>query len=1095
MIRKSLLGATALTTFAIFGASAATAQTAPAATPPASTATSSDPVENDPAALKSEVEVKSGTEATTRDEIVVTGSRIRRPNLDSNIPITSIAGENFFQQAQNSVGDTLNDLPQLRSTFAQQNPGAGVGIAGLNLLDLRGLGTVRTLVLVNGRRHVGADILNNAVSPDVNTIPNDLIERVDIVTGGNSAVYGSDAIAGVVNFILRRNFDGIQLRANAAMSEPGYGKNQYGSVMAGKNFGEGRGNVIAHFEYAHQDRIYASDIPFFRQANGFVTVDADSPGLTQGSDAFPDAIFARDIRSSTINRFGLAIVPQPQTGAACGFGTLANNGPANALGTAFGCNFLFDPSGGLTAQTGTRVGTGPAGTFLGGNGQTGREGTLLSILPSNERYNFNIIGNFEVSPALEFFVEGKYSRVNAVGNQLGPTFLNNSTGSLGSDNRIDPRLDNPFLSASARTTLTNAILASGCGFTLGVATSAATCRPLTAAERTQIANGSYRFLFGRSLTDLPDRDEKFRRDTYRWVAGARGTFNTDWNYELSVNYGRFREVTRAQGFVNRQRFLLSLDAGRNPVTGQIQCRSQFDPTAARGAPGYTDSAATLAADIAACVPYNPFGASDNTAAANYFLLPITNRSSIEQRDVLGFVNGDLSQLFELPGGPIRFALGGEYRREKAFNNSDAANDTGVSNFVYLGDVNTKPLKVKEAFGEVEIPLLKDIPFFQELTLHGAGRLSDYNTAVGTVKTYNAGVDWAPISDLRLRANIGRAIRAPNVSESSFPAVPNFANGFIDPCNLNAIGNNPDRATNCRSQLTAAQLANLPQAGYSIGIISGSNPNLQEEKANTLTIGAVLSPRVIPGLTISADYYRIRVKNVISSLSAQTIVNSCYDAPGFNSPLCNAFQRNLGTANGPNGELPGQILFNTLFSGPQNFAARIRRGLDVQAAYRRDLFNKIRLDTNVIYTHVFQNSNFENPSNPAFENRLLSELGDPQDEFRWDVDLTRGRVTLGYQMHYISDMYTSTFENFNSLNFQAPLNADAIEVKKYPDVFYHNLRLDYRFAPRSKQDIKLTLGVDNVFDRKPPYGTTATGAGSAIYSIRGRAYYAGIRAKF
>ena len=155
--------------------------------------------------------------------VTVTGSRIRRPNLESVVPVTSIAGEQLFERGQSNIGDALNDLPQLRSTFAQQNPGLGIGIAGLNLLDLRGLGTSRTLVLVNGRRHVPADILNNAVSPDVNTIPNDLIERVDIVTGGNSAVYGSDAIAGVVNFILRRSFEGLQVRGTAAVTGAGDG--------------------------------------------------------------------------------------------------------------------------------------------------------------------------------------------------------------------------------------------------------------------------------------------------------------------------------------------------------------------------------------------------------------------------------------------------------------------------------------------------------------------------------------------------------------------------------------------------------------------------------------------------------------------------------------------------------------------------------------------------------------------------------------------------------------------------------------------------------------------------------------------------------
>jgi outer membrane receptor protein involved in Fe transport len=1040
----------------------------------------------------------SPQEAT--DEVVVTGSRIRAPNLVSNAPITAISGEEFFRQGQNSIGDTLNDLPQLRSTFAQQNPGAGIGITGLSLLDLRGLGTVRTLVLVNGRRHVAADILNNASSPDVNTISQDLLERVDVRTGGESAVYGSDAVAGVVNFILRRDFDGFQVRGNAAVTEKGFGGNQFVSAMAGKNFSEGRGNITIQGEYARQERIYASDIPIFRRADGFATVDTDSAGLISGSDGFPDAVFFRDIRSGTTNRFGLVSVPQQQGAGRCGVGTLANDGPSNTAGTSFHCNYIFTPDGRLTPQTGTRFGSGPGGTFVGGNGQTSREGTQLSILPYNQRYNANLLAHYEFSDALELFVEAKYSRVNAIGNQLGPTFLNNSTGSLGNDDRLDPRLDNPFLNVADRTTLANAIQASNCGYTLGTAIGTATCQvgsaAVQAARAAAVANGSYRFLFARNLTDLPDRDEYFKRDTYRIVGGARGTFNDDWSYEVSANYGKFKETNDLRGFVNRQRFLLSLDAGRNPATGQIQCRAQFDAAAARGAPGYANSAATLAADIAACIPYNPFGAGDNKAAAAYFANPIKNRSSIDQLDILGTVSGDLSQLFELPGGPIAFALGGEYRREKAFNDSDAAADTGISNAVFLGDVNAPPLKVKEAFGEIRIPLLKDLPLLNELTLTGAGRVSDYNTAVGTVYTYNGGVQWRPVRDLLVRGNYGRAVRAPNVTESSFPAVPNFANAFIDPCNVNAIGNNPNRSANCSAQLSAAQLANLPPAGYSIGIISGSNPNLTEEKSDSYTLGGVFTPRFLPGFSLSVDYFDITVKNVIVTLAAQTIVNSCYDTPGLANPLCSTFQRNLTGANGPQGELPGQILFNTLVAGPQNFARRVRKGIDVEAAYRTNINADINLNTRLTYTHTFKNSNFENPSLPDFENQLLSEVGDPRNEFRWNVDVGMGPLTVGYTMRYIGPQYVTTYENLNPLNGQAPLNLDAFDITTYSSVTYHNLRFEFQVDGTEKSNnLNFFVGVDNLSNVAPPLGTTGTGAGTAIYNIRGRNLYAGVRARF
>ena len=1092
MKMRELLSATALAGVFMAAPTAAFAQTAPAQK-------SADDSAADDATKDKEVV----------EDVIVTGSRIRVPNGESIVPIASISGDELFQQGQNNLGDALNNLPGLRSTFSQQNPGAGVGITGLNLLDLRGLGTARTLVLVNGRRHVPADILNNAASPDVNTIANTLIERVDVVTGGNSALYGSDAIAGVVNFVLRKDFNGLQLRGQAGVSEAGYGANQIASFLAGRNFAEGRGNITIAGEYARQAQTYASDIPFLRQADGFATVDADVGGLPQGSDGFPDTIFVRDIRSSTIHRFGLAVVPQQTATAACGIGTLANNGPANTNGTPFSCNYVFAPSGSATLQTGTRFGTGPAGTFIGGNGQTGREDRQLSIFPFNQRYNINLLAHYAFSDAFEVFFEGKYVRTESAGNQLGPTFINNTTGSLGQDARINPRLDNPFLPLGTRNTIAAAYTASNCGFALGAGIAAATCQvgnaATQAARAAAIADGSYRFLFGRNLTDSPNREETFTRSTYRFVGGVRGQFLGDWNYEVSVNYGKFEEETVARGFVDRQRFLLSLDAGRNPVTGAIQCRSQFDPTAAVGAPGLSGTAADpakLAADIAACVPYNVFGSSDNSAAVNYFNSLFRNRSSIDQLDIPGFVGGNTSKFFNLPGGPVSFVIGGEYRRENAFNDSDPAADNGFSNFVFLGDVPTQTFEVREGYAEVRVPVLKDIPFFHQLTLTGAGRVSNYNGATGTVFTYNGGFEWAPVRDIRFRGVYGRAVRAPNVSETSFPNVPNFANGFVDPCNANAIANGTAaRVTNCQGQLSAAQLANLPLAGYSLGVISGSNPNLQAESSDSYTLGVVVKPRWLRGVTLSVDYYDITVSNVIVSLAAQTIVNSCYDSPGLSSPLCGAFQRNLGATAGPAGELSGQVLFNTTIQGPQNFARRLARGIDTQVTYDHSFSDKVSLSTKLIWTHTLQRSNFENPSIPNTENIIVGELGDPVDEFRFDASLKLDRFTFSYGLQFIGPQLTSTFENFLPNNAGVtgqtglPLNSDITNVVYYPTITYHDLRMDVLVAGTNKRSLNFTVGVDNVFNQNPPFGLAATGAGSAIYSVRGRNFYAGFRAKF
>jgi outer membrane receptor protein involved in Fe transport len=1107
MTKYNLLGATALQTGALILFAAATpafAQTATGQTPaPEATTTSTQPSTVIPV-----TEANKTTPAKASDQsIVVTGSRIRRPNLESVVPVQSIQGEQFFQRGQTNVGDALNDLPQLRSTFAQQNPGLGIGIAGLNLLDLRGLGTVRTLVLVNGRRHVGADILNNAVSPDINTIPNDLIDRVDIVTGGNSAVYGSDAIAGVVNFILKRDYDGVQLRAEGAESAAHFGGNYFFSAVGGKNFGGGRGNITLDAEYSHQNRVFASDIPWYRQNNGFLVVDVDTTGLPNNSDQFPDRTFFRDIRSASINYLGLIPITQDNSltnnpNPLCGRGITATNGAPSNTGTPYNCTYVFTPDGRLVPQTGTRVGQGIIGSIVGGNGQTGREGQAQSVLPKLDRYNLNLLAHFTVSDAFEPFVEAKWNRTNALGNNAGPSFIQGTFAQFDFRERV--RLDNPFLNPIDRQTIANALLASGCRPSLtAVCNSQTGANRLTATDIANINNGSFRIVDARNLLDVGIRDEKFKRDTYRVVVGARGNFFDDWSYEISGNYGKFKQDVTTYGYLNRQRFLLSLDAGRNPTTGQIQCRSQFDPTAAVPFAGQN---ANLTADIAACVPYNPFGAPDNSAAVNYFSYNAHTKAMMSQLDFLGFVNGTTSKFFNLPGGPINFVLGSEYRRERARYTDDPFVGTGATNAVVIGDFDPPTFTVKEAFGELNVPILKDVPFFHELTATGAGRVSKYRGAIGTVWTYNVGGEWAPIRDIRFRGNYGKAVRAPNVSETGFPVVPNFAPGFVDPCSQAGIAaGSTIRAANCLADLGATLLAGLPNVTYSLPILSGSNPDLKPEVSYSLTLGGVLNPRWIPGLSVSVDYYNIKVKNVIVSLTAQAIANACYDQPTLNNPFCPLFTRFQGPGTGPMGELPGQILGNTLLSAGQNFAKRIRRGIDTQVGYRTRLSSNVSLDTNLIYVHNLKTSNFQDPTNPGFENRILGELGDPKDEARLDADLKVGQVTFGYRVHYIGKMVINgaAYEDFFPLPTACtplgcpPNNLDFADTVWNPAITYHDVRFQWDTGPAfgMAKNLQIYIGVDNIFDKHPPLGNTALGSGSSIYDVRGRNYYAGVKARF
>ena len=994
---------------------------------------------------------------TAAPDVVVTGSRIARPNDTSIVPVMSLNHAELTDTGRVSIGDQLNDLPALRSTFSQQNSTRFLGTAGLNLLDLRGLGPQRTLVLVNGRRHVGGDILSSGVSTDINTIPTDLIDRVDIVTGGDSAVYGSDAIAGVVNFVLKDHYQGLALHAQGGISEHGDAGSYFASLVAGKNFADGRGNVAVNLEYARQNDFYASERDDLRTVTNFVVVDSDPAGTPNGSDGNPDRILFNDIRSATLADGGQLGFASP-TGA-CG---------RDKDGAAYACNFLFQPDGSLVAQTGTRIGLAPNGNYLGGNGYIGREGRLLGILPRNTRYSANALGHFEFSPAAELFFEAKYVRTETLRSVSGPAFIQGTTLSVfGGDNREQPRLDNPFLSTQARALITAQLLAAN-----------------PAANVTDTG----RFSLRENLTQLGFRQEAAKRETYRAVVGLRGNFNDSWKYEIAANYGEFREATKVLGNLNVQRFLLAMDATRN-AAGQIVCRSQIDPTAARSTnPTNAYAAGNLANDVASCVPINLFGMGNvSQAARNYVVQDTIARGKITQFDLSGFVSGDTGKWFNLPGGPVGFAIGGEYRRETNFFREDPLIENGETFYNAIPTFTSPAFEVKEAFGEIRLPVFKNVPFVHDLTLTGAARVSDYRGATGTVWAYNFGGEYAPIPDIRFRANYARSVRAPNVGESFGAQGPNFAT-VVDPCSARNLGaGTATRGPNC----TAAGRPASYDFVYiqSLNIISGGNPNLKAEKSDSYTYGGVLTPRFIPGLSLSVDYYNIKVNNVIASLTAQQILNNCYDSPTLTNPFCGLFRRN-GAGTGPAGEVPFQVLEGSLLASAANFASLHVRGIDVDLSYQRKLsFGKF--STHFIYTHALQNDQFTDPSNPTFPNQILSELGDPKDTFNWNFNLSVGIFDIGYQMRYIGPQVVNFAEDLYSVGGLAPQNADYSSPTQYPEVTYHNVR----FAINPTPKFNFYVGVDNLMNKRVPLGGTGVGAGTGIYEAKGRSFYAGATAKF
>ena len=1012
---------------------------------------------------------QSGGADKAMDEVVVTGSRIARPNLESPVPVTTVTAEELYETGSTSVGDLLNDLPSLRSTFSQSNSSRFLGTTGLNLLDLRGLGTQRTLVLVNGRRHVGSDILSNAVSPDTNTFPTDLIERIDVVTGGNSAVYGSDAIAGVVNFVLKKDFQGLQFRGQGGQSAASDGANYYGSVLAGTNFWDDRGNIAVNLEYAKQEAFFASDRPNLAKNGNFVVVDTDP----SGSDGNPDRLFFNDIRFASIANGGSILFPQTpnnNTFAPCGRDT---------TGRIFSCSYLFQPDGSLVPQTGDRIGLGPTGNFNGGNGTTNREKKLLAIYPDLERINFNVFGNLAISDSFKPFIEAKYIRTNSM-RYGSPAFFQGSTidGS-----RERPRWDNPFFTDEARAAY-NAVRAS-----FGQA-------PLTAFN--PVTGAPNRILLRKNLLDLGGRQEDATRETTRIVLGVGGDIGENWGYEVAANYGSFKEDTKVLGNLNVQRFLLAMDSVNDG--GVIRCRSQVDPAAALIYPFSNDDAyaqSLLAADVSACVPLNPFGEGNITPEMrDYVLSDTTSVAKIKQFVASATLTGSTAGWFSLPGGPIGLAFGFEHRTEDNDFEAEELVSQGMTFYNALPPFHPPKFEVNEAFTELRVPLLKDKTGFQELTLNAAARYADYKGATGSVLAYNYGLDYAPIESLRFRAGIARAVRAPNLVDLYSDQSQNFSL-VQDPCSVNNIGTGSStRAANCAAAGIPATHDFRFQS--SLGFLSGGNPDLKEETSDSLTVGVVFQPSFLEGFTFSADYFDIDISDVITAPTAQDILNACYDSPTLDNQFCGLFQR-WGAAGGPNWdgvsandpEGPYAIMDASLQQTLLNYAKSTSRGIDFEVAYRANLGDAAKIGSRLIYTRTLQRDDFLDPSFPNLKDQILLELGDPKDAFNLNVDLEVQKLKFGYQLRYIGRMVLNAAEDFYSVNGDPPENPDYAYRKNYPAVMYHDLRGAYEFT----DDFSAYLGVDNMLDKVPPLGLTGTGGGSGIYEARGRFWYAGLKVNF
>lgn len=974
------------------------------------------------------------------DTIVVTGSRIARPTLDSPIPVTSMSVAELTRTGAVAVGDALNDLPSLRSSYSQSNSTQYIGTAGLNFLDLRGLGVTRTLVLVNGRRHITSSEGDFLV--DVNTIPTELIDRVDVVTGGSSAVYGSDAMAGVVNFVLKRDYEGIALDAKGGLSSHGDRGTYRLSGTFGQNFADGRGNIAVNLEYNQANQVTFRDRPGLTGAYGgrrqFQLVD--NPGL---DNTIPDRTFLNGgVHSFGYDNRGNFTAYSGSSVRSC------QGAPAGAcLPNGFPRVFGFLPDGSLQEYNyGTDFRPVGSGNNLNGDGAVLND--TGALVPRVKRYVANVLAHYDFSDAFRPFIEAKYVRVDAFAEGT-PTFGQGGEQGLVGGVAAEP---GTYLGSGTPIFFDNAFL-----------------RPDTAAQiRSLLPAGAEFFRVNRNNVDLGTRDEKDRRETYRIVAGVEGTFNDDWKYDFSVNYGEFRTKSRFYNNRIESRYQNAVDAVFNSA-GQIVCRinqtTVTDPN---------------------CVPLNILGNGvRDPRALDYINTTSRRKGWAKEFDVNANLIGDTSQWFELPGGPVRFAIGGEYRRETAFYAYDDLVKSGDTFLNAIDDFDPPSFVVKELYGELDVPILKDMPFANELSINGAIRMADYKGKTGTVYAYNYGGIYSPIPDVKFRVNYSRSIRAPTLSDLYASNSQNF-DLLDDPCDVNFIDKGKaTRAANCLAAGVPVGFENSVARAGSTEFLSGGNPNLTEEKSRSWTYGVIVQPSFLPGLAITADYYDIKISNVINAVDAQTILDACYDAPSLDNQFCELIY-------------PRQA--NGLFARPAllqsvvNFAALKAKGIDLDISYNHAFDPDNKLQFRFVGNWVRTRTDYPYLDAPDRPERVKGELGDPIYQFNASVDYAHRNFTLGYQLRYIGRQSITDWEAQHETYGVPPLDPYYADRVYYPAVWYHSISASVEVNDK----FRLYGGVDNLTDKMPPLGILGTGSmgdGDAIYDNIGRFMYVGISAKF
>ncbi len=955
--------------------------------------------------------------ATSVTEFVVTGSRIPQPNLTSTSPITVVGAEEAKLEGSVRVEDLLNNLPQV---FGGQGGGVSNGTTGTADVDLRDLGPTRTLVLIDGRRVMPGDPFNPVT--DLNFIPEQLIDRVEVLTGGASAVYGSDAVAGVVNFITLKNFEGIRLDAQIGgfqhdngnrfiqglNADQGYtaptgstwdGRQTNLSALLGVSSPDGKGNIEAYFTYRNIQPI------------------------NQGQ---------RDYSNCALQEAGNSFV--------------CKGSPVTALGHLFSndlaaqsqCyNFFVDAAGpgNTLRQASPQDGAGCKGTALPTD--------VFNFNPFNyfqrpdEQYSAGAYAHYEVNPHFDAYMQLMFMDDHTVG-ALAPSGIFGQTFNIG--------CSSPLLSAQEVTTL-------------------CTDAGLGPNDQASVAILRRNVEGGPRLTDL-------RHTDYRVVLGVKGEINSDWSYDAYAQIGRAVFQNEVENDLSLLRIGNALNAKLDDA-GNLVC----------------------AGDDPLCVPYlGAFSAATPSAASlNYISAKGFENGSTTEMVASASVTGKIPQLRSpWAEDPVGVAFGGEYRQEQLDLRVDNEFDSGdLAGFGVTHGVNGS-FNVYEGYGELRAPLIQNAPFVKSLSFEGGYRYSHYSRA-GETNTYKVAGDWQPTEDIRFRVSYNRAVRAPNILELFTPQ--SVLLGVTnDPCAGPATQPGfPTEAQCANSGVTAAEyghIAKNPANQYNA--LFGGNLDLKPETAKTLTVGAVLTPRMIPGLSVSVDYFHINVDQFIQPLDPTIVLGQCI-ASG-DPTLCALIHRTPGNG--------------SLFLGTQGFVTATSvnvgflktSGIDFSANYRLPLSNlgwENGGSLSFVYNGTYLNELITNPGVPATDQNTgkvftqydcaglygLVTCANPAPRYRHHFRVSWRTPVEGLEIsgawRYFGPVDSQTTSNNPFLS--DPANTFPIDRHLNAQNYF-----DLSGQWRLKEKVTFRAGVNNIFDKEPPLVGSNTG-GATNSAFNGNTY--------